>query len=163
MSPSLRLTLSSACLVAAAACQDPPTPETDSGATPEPAAEATPATLPLKEIMAALEADLADVAHGIWIDDAGVVSAAATRIADHPRVPPEQMATIQSLLGEAFGAFAQMDRQVHDDAVALAEAANSGRPLYDLLEGAIRIQNGCLACHTAFRPQVSEALAADGP
>jgi hypothetical protein len=112
--------------------------------------------------MAALEADLADVAHGIWIDDAGVVSEAATRIADHPRVPPDQMSTIQALLGQEFGAFVQMDRQVHDDAVALAEAADSGRPLPDLLGHAIQIQNGCLACHMAFRPQVSEALAAGG-
>lgn len=136
------------CIALAAGCREAPT---------------SPGTLPLKEIMAALEADLIDVGHGLWTDDAALVSEAATRIAEHPTVIPAQMVTIQSVLGDEFSSFAQMDRQVHDGAVALAAAAEARRPIPELFEGYIRIQNGCLACHVAFRPRVSEALAAESP
>ena len=60
--------------------------------TPPPRSAAAPATLPLKEIMRGLESDLIDLAHGIWIEDHGLAGDAANRIANHPRVPPEQMA-----------------------------------------------------------------------
>ena len=136
------------CMALVAGCREDSTP---------------PGTLPLKEIMAALETDLIDVGHGLWTDDAALVSEAATRIAEHPTVIPAQMVTIQSVLGDEFSSFAQMDRQVHDGAVALAAAAEARQPVSDLFAGYVRIQNGCLACHVAFRPRVSEALAAESP
>lgn len=155
--------LVSACVLGASACDEAPAPDSDvdPAGTPGATAEGRPTNLPLKEIMAGLEADLVDVAHGIWIDDANLVSAAATRMADHPTVPPRQMAVIQALLGEEFTAFAQMDRGVHDRAVALKAAADAARPLPELFAGYIDIQNGCLACHLVFRDRVSEALAAE--
>lgn len=155
------------CIALAAGCQDGPAPDADQGASEQEevgqATAASPGTLPLKEIMGALEEDLIDVGHGLWVDDASLVSAAATRIAEHPTVLPAQMVTIQSVLGDEFASFAQMDRQVHDGAVALAAAAEAGEPISDLFEGYVRIQNGCLACHIAFRPRVSEALAPESP
>lgn len=152
------------CISLAAGCREAPTPDVDQEDADQgevgQAAAVSPGTLPLKEIMGALEEDLIDVGHGLWMDDAGLVSAAATRIAEHPTVTPAQMVTIQSVLGDEFSSFAQMDRQVHDGAVALAAAAEAGQPIPELFEGYVRIQNGCLACHVAFRPRVSEALLA---
>ena len=72
--------------------------------------------------MQGLEADMAAGAHGLWIEDRAIVEAAARRIAEHPRVTPEQMSIIQATLGEGFAAFARHDRDVHDAAVAFAEA-----------------------------------------
>lgn len=149
------------CISLAAGCREAPTPDADQGGADqgEVGQAAAPGTLPLKEIMGALEQDLIDVGHGLWVDDAGLVSNAATRIAEHPTVTPAQMATIQSVLGDEFASFADMDRHVHDGAVALAAAAEARQSIPDLFEGYVRIQNGCLACHVAFRPRVSEALA----
>lgn len=111
--------------------------------------------------MQGLEADMAAGAHGLWIEDRASVEAAARRIAEHPRVTPEQMSIIQATLGEGFAAFARHDHDVHDAAVAFAEAA-AGAEVADLLAGYVRIQEGCVSCHSAFRTRVSGALASPG-
>lgn len=121
-----------------------------------------PTTLPLKEIMSGLERDLTELLHGVWVDDAGIVATAAGRIADHPRVPPEQMSVIQTTLATEFAAFVQMDRAVHDGAVALASAADSSRPAAELFAASLGLQEGCFACHARFRPQVIDALTSVG-
>ena len=155
----------------ATSCREAPDSPPDPAAAPAPAAvepeaeaaaDTPPGTLPLKEIMAGLERDLAEVASGFWIEDLTMISAAATRVADHARVPPEQMARIQSTLGDEFPAFVQMDGRVHDAAVELAAAAESARSVSELLPGMVEIQEGCVSCHSAFRARVSEALAAPG-
>jgi hypothetical protein len=108
--------------------------------------------------MRGLESDLADLAHGFWIEDHGIVRDAALRIADHPRVPPEQLTAIQAALVDEFPSFVQQDQGVHDLAVALADDAGSSVPTQDLFAGYLQIQQGCMSCHTAFRGRVSEAL-----
>lgn len=136
--------------------EDPPAAAdaaTVGGSGPEPGA-----VLPLVEIMRRLEAELVDVAHGIWVEDPGTVRDAAGRIAAHPRVPPEQMATIRSTLGDEFAAFAAMDGSVHDASVALAGAAEAGAATAELFAGYQRIQEGCFGCHAVFRARVLEAL-----
>lgn len=119
------------------------------------------AVLPLKETMRGLEADMTGVLGALWIDDASGVAAAARRVADHPRVPPEEMALIQGTLGEAFAAFVGFDQAVHGAAVSLSERAAAGAPAAELLAEVTRIQEGCVGCHTAFRPRVSAALAGE--
>lgn len=162
-----------------AACQDAPAP--GAGTQPQepeavPAEAAAPAeagdphaghgaeapgapSLPLKQIMQGLEADMAALLHALWMEDVPGVAAAAGRIADHPRVPAEQMAAIQAALGAEFGGFAGHDQAVHGAAVALAEAAAGGAPPADLLPGVATVQAGCVACHTSFRARVAAALA----
>jgi cytochrome c556 len=147
-------------LLASAACGPTPEPEAGPGEVAE-AEVPSPANPTLKEIMQALETDMAGVAHGIWIEDMEAVRAAAARVADHPRVTPEQMATIQATLGADFATFAGMDQAVHGASVALRDAAGQA-PISELTSGYQRIQQGCVACHAAFRPRVSEALNPSG-
>jgi hypothetical protein len=123
-----------------------------------PTASADPANLPLKEIMRGLESDLVDLAHGIWTDNPKAAGAAARRIASHPRVTPEEMATIQASLKDEFPPFAQMDLKAHDTAVAFADAAEALPPTSELFSGYLQIQQGCMACHANYRTRVSEAL-----
>lgn len=152
-------------VVAAAGCQAPPDgTDMDEEAGAAESAEAPvvpPETLPLVEIMRALENDLAEATHGLWVDDRAVVASAAGRIADHPRVTAEQMGIIQQTLGDEFPAFAGMDQRVHDGAVALAGAAASVTPA-ELMSRLVEVQQGCLACHVSFRTRISEALADEG-
>jgi len=133
-------------------------------ARPEPpGSESTaPANLPLKEIMRGLETDLADLAHGIWIEDPAVSGAAARRIALHPKVIPEQMTAIQASLMDEFPAFVQQDLGVHDAAVGFAEAARASVATADLFPAYLQIQQGCMACHAIYRTRVSEALKGSG-
>ena len=82
---------------------------------------------------------------------------AAQGIADHPGVTAQQMATIQAELGDQFASFVGFDQGVHADAVELTSAAQISEE--DLLPLYVRIQAGCVACHSVFRERVSEALA----
>ncbi|MBL8986890.1 MAG: cytochrome c [Gemmatimonadetes bacterium] len=114
--------------------------------------------LPLREIMRALGADMGAVAMAVWADDRAGVAAAARRIADHPSVSAEQRAAIQAALGAEFPAFARHDHAVHEAALGLAAAADSGRVGAALLAPLGQVQQGCIACHDAFRTRVAAAL-----
>lgn len=140
------------------ACRDSSPPATPSGDTlGVPAEVAGQAGPTLKSIMQGLEEDMVDLAHGIWIADREAVRVAAQGVADHPRVTPGQMATIQAELGDEFPLFVQQDQGVHAAAVELTSAAQANDA--DLLPVFVRIQEGCVGCHSRFRERVSEALA----
>jgi cytochrome c556 len=133
-----------------------------STATVEHAAPAQ-AGVPLKIIMAGLATDMTGVATGLWAEDISAIAGAAGRIADHPRVPPEQMVAIQAELGEAFSEFVAFDQLVHDQAVELREAALAAQPMADLASTFAQVTGGCVACHTTFRARISSTLAAASP
>ena len=119
---------------------------------------ALPSNLPLVEVMRGLESDLANVAHGIWTRDPEAVRVAAIRIAEHPKVAPEQVSIIRRELEREFVVFAQHDQVVHKTAVDLAAAVDSSSNLLGLFEIYRRIEQGCMSCHNAFQTRVSEAL-----
>lgn len=123
---------------------------------------AAPENLPLKAIMQGLELEMTSLAHALWLEDPAGVAAAAGRVADHPEVTPEQMAIIQTTLGQEFAAFVHHDHTVHEAALALTAAAGAGAGPWDLMAGVAAVQEGCVGCHTAFRARVSAALAAGG-
>ncbi len=150
-----------------ASCGEPPATERDDSApAPAPApipAEVTNVTnLPLKDIMQGLETDLATLAHGVWVEDQEVVRQAARRIADHPKIGPTQMVTIQTALGSDFPSFVAYDQEVHQAALTLAEATDSMITRWDAFDGLLRIQRGCLSCHLAFRARVAQASSDQG-
>ena len=139
-------------------CQDRATLDSERAEAAD-SSEVPPFNLSLKEIMRGLEADLAELQHGVWLGDQALISAAADRIADHPRIPPDQVAMVQEALTSEFSTFVQMDRAVHDRAVALASDARSSRPVAELFAASLRLQEGCFACHVTFQDRVSVALA----
>lgn len=112
----------------------------------------------LIEIMRGLEADLAEAAHGIWIQDPLIVSQAATRIAEHPKVPEAQLAIIKTALGRDLADFVQFDQLVHSSAVQLADSANASANSAVLFSIYHTIEQGCFSCHASFQQRVSEAL-----
>jgi len=114
----------------------------------------------LVEIMQALETDLAEVAHGIWTQDFTIMAAAATRIANHPKVSAEQLSVIKAELGEEIGAFVQFDQIVHSSAVELADSASENANIADLFRIYHTIETGCYSCHAAFQERVSGVLSA---
>jgi len=121
-------------------------------------ANIAPSDSSLIGIMRGLEADLAEVAHGLWTQDPQVVKAAAIRIADHPKVTAEQLLVIKQELGAEIGAFVQFDQVVHNSAIDLATAVDSASSIVDMFEIYHRVETGCISCHSAFQTRVSDAL-----
>ncbi len=118
------------------------------------AAAGTRAALPsLFTIMLGLQGDLDRISHGLWTESYDSIAAAATGVADHPRVPPEEASLIAGILGSDMARFQALDREVHDLSVQLAEQARA-RDLEAVLETDARLRTGCVECHTTFRERL---------
>lgn len=135
----------------------PPERDADPIAATTPASSDTASEPSLLAIMLGLEADMADVARGIWRSDARSIAAAATDIADHPKIPAEGRATIARTLGAEMSDFAALDRDVHDAAVRLRESAEA-EDFEAALDAWQTAQDGCAECHRRFRDRLRPLL-----
>jgi hypothetical protein len=126
---------------------------------PPQTAEAPPDQLPLPEIMRELERDMAAVAAALWNEQPDGVVAPARRVADHPSVTVEYRTAIQEELGDDFVNFVRWDGQVHDEAARLAERAEEGASIAELLELHYDVARRCIGCHTDYRARLQPVLA----
>lgn len=126
-------------------------------ATPSPPQQDTTQTKPLRLLMAGLAQDMERINTGIWYEDYDLMEQGGTAIANHPKIPPEQIGKIKSALGEEFTTFVQYDQTVHKTASELAEAA-ADEDLAAVLDAYTRIRNGCVGCHTAYRDRLRPVL-----
>lgn len=111
----------------------------------------------LKTIMQGLRNDTSIVFDGLLIDDFSAIASAAPKIADHPEIPPEQVALVAAELGPEMAAFKQFDILVHDLALEIRSAAldsNRSRAISNYQQ----MVSTCLACHASFRERVSTVL-----
>ena len=77
----------------------------------------------LKTIMQGLQNDAFLVLKELLVEDHDAIANAAGKIADHPRLPPEQVAKVAAELGSDMAAFKQIDTVVHDLSLAIRSAA----------------------------------------
>jgi cytochrome c556 len=110
----------------------------------------------LVEIMQQLEADMARIGHGVWVEDFDSIAAAARAVADHPEVGPGERAEILGILGDRGAGFRQADMSVHDTAVELAERADAG-DMAGVLAALSRLQQECVSCHIGYRATLQAA------
>lgn len=116
----------------------------------------------LQAIMQGLGDNLAEIADGLMADDLALVERGATGIADHPRIPPEEVQLVAKELGDEMAAFKQFDMQVHDLAVEIGAAARAG----DAAAAVSKLQamiDGCFACHVAYKDRVAAVLRPAAP
>lgn len=111
----------------------------------------------LFSIMAGLEADMAQISRGLWMEDFDTIAAGADAVANHPRVPPEEFQRISGVLGEEMPAFGGMDTRVHDLAVRLADEARGGQ-LGAVLSTDAELRQACVSCHSTFRERLREEI-----
>lgn len=117
-------------------------------------ASATRVALPgLYSIMAALQADMARVSRGLWLEDLDTVAAGADAVANHPQVPPEEFQRISEVLGEEMSRFGGMDMEVHDVAVRLGDAADRA-DLESVLALDAELRRACVRCHSTYRQRL---------
>lgn len=111
----------------------------------------------LKEIMQNLRSDSALIVDGMLVDNFDVVADAANRIANHPRIPPEQVTLLAAELGSEMAAFKQLDTLVHDLSLSIHSAAleaDSNSIAYNYQ----KMLMGCLECHASYRQRVAAVL-----
>ena len=122
---------------------------------------ATAAEPDLKGIMQGLRDDVVAIADGLLIDDLKSVADGATRIANHARIPAEQVQLVATELGSEMATFKQFDVSVHNLSLSIAAAAEKGdrdRAIADYQS----MMSGCLACHAAYKERVATVLSEPG-
>ena len=122
-----------------------------------PALALTDESTTLQTIMQGLRDNLVEVADGLLTDDLELVARAATGIANHPRIPPEQIQLVARELGEEMPVFKQFDMRVHDLAVEIGAAARAGDKTAAMGKFQ-RMIDGCFGCHAAYKDRVAGVL-----
>jgi len=111
----------------------------------------------LKQIMQDLQNDTALIVEGLLVDDFQTVASAAARVANHPRIPPSQVALVAAELGSEMPTFKQYDTLVHDLALSIGSAAEEGDST-SIADKYQKMLDGCLACHASYRERVTAVL-----
>jgi hypothetical protein len=113
----------------------------------------------LKVIMQGLRDDVVEITDGLLTDDFTKIAQAAARIANHARIPPDQIQLVAAELGTEMAAFKQIDTSVHELSLSIAAAAEDkdrDRAIADYQ----RMLSGCFACHAAYKDRVGAVLSA---
>lgn len=111
----------------------------------------------LKAIMQDLRNDLVKVSDGLLRDDFALMAQGARGIAEHPRIPADQVKLVAAELGEEMPVFKQLDMRVHDLSLRLKSAA--GAADRDVaLSSYLKLVEGCIACHVSYKERVAAAL-----
>lgn len=134
------------------------------GGTMLPARAATPpdqaTPLALTAIMRDLGKDMQGVTDGIAREDWAAVAQRAARIADHPQPPLGEKLRILAFMGKDAGHFRDYDRQAHDAAQQLAQAAQR-QDGASAIAAFANVQGACLGCHQRFRKPFREHFHGD--
>lgn len=117
----------------------------------------TTETKQLRLLMAGLAQDMSRINTGLWHEDYGLVREGASSIANHPKIPPDQIAKIKKELGEDFQNFVRFDKNVHGTATELVSAAEA-RDWSGVLTKYTELRDGCFGCHAAYRERLRPVL-----
>ena len=111
----------------------------------------------LKAIMQELRQNFLDVSDGFLLEDFDKVAEGALAIAEHPRIPPEQVQLVAEELGAEMPVFKNFDVQVHELSLELYKAAKE-RDRSAAVAAYQGMVQACFDCHSAFRERVAGAL-----
>lgn len=111
----------------------------------------------LQKIMLDLSDNLIEISDGLLSHDLELTAKGAMAIAEHPKIPPEQVQLVAKELGPEMPVFKQFDVRVHNLALEINAAATAG-DREAAVAGFHRLVDGCLACHDAYKDRVAAAL-----
>jgi len=104
----------------------------------------------LRRIMQDLGKNMQTVTDGISREDWGLVIETAPLIADHPQPPFTERVRVLGFIGSNAGKFRGYDKQTHQAARDLEQAATQEDGQM-VIAAFARLQNSCLDCHQSFR------------
>jgi hypothetical protein len=99
----------------------------------------------LKAIMQEMRLNFLEISDGFLLDDFNTIADGALAIAEHPRIPPEQVERVAA------------DVQVHELSLEMYKAARE----QDRVAAVTAYQGmvaACFDCHAAYRERVAAAL-----
>lgn len=111
----------------------------------------------LKEIMQELRRNFLEVSDGFLLDDFDRVADGALAIAEHPRIPPQQIQRVANELGPEMPVFKNFDVQVHELSLEIYKAAKD-RDRAAAIAAYQGMVAACFDCHAAYRERVAAAL-----
>lgn len=111
----------------------------------------------LKAIMQAMRLNFIDISDGFLLDDFNKIADGALAIAEHPRIPPEQVEQVANELGAEMPVFKNFDVQVHELSLELYKTATD-RDRAAAVEAYQGMVAACFDCHAAYRERVAAAL-----
>lgn len=119
---------------------------------PARAAEASnqPTEMALTGIMRDLGKEMEAVTDAIAREDWPRVATLATQIADHPQPPLAEKLRILAFVGKDTSRFRDYDKQTHEAAQLMAQAARR-RDGNATITAFANVQTACLGCHQQFR------------
>lgn len=118
--------------------------------------------LSLKAVMQGLSADTQKVTQGILAEDYQQIEKAAYHIAYHPGFVTSSKKKIIDHLGKEMKVFKSFDKNVHDLAMQINQAAKE-KNMPKVVTRYHQLIDGCLACHSQFKQQVIEVLKQKSP
>ena len=113
--------------------------------------------LTLKAIMQELRQNFVDVSDGFLLDDVDKIAEGALAIAEHPRIPAEQVERISEELGPEMAVFKNFDVQVHELSLEMYKAATE-RDRDAAVAAYQSMVRACFDCHSAYRERVAAIL-----
>jgi cytochrome c556 len=111
----------------------------------------------LKAIMQELRLHFFNVSDGFLLDDFDKVAEGALAIAEHPRIPPEQVQLVADELGAEMPVFKNFDVQVHELSLEMYKAAKE-RDRDAAVAAYQGMVTACFYCHSAYRERVAAVL-----
>ena len=109
-----------------------------------------PEPMALTKIMQDLGTDMQGITHAMLLEDWPTVEKLATQVSAHPEPPMLEKVRILAYLGTDAGRFRGYDKQAHDAALLLAQAAQR-KDGTAAIAGFAKVQAACLGCHQNFR------------
>ncbi len=113
--------------------------------------------LTLKAIMQEMRLNFLDISDGFLLDDFNKIAEAALAIAEHPRIPPEQVERVAAELGAEMPVFKNFDVQVHELSLEIYKAAKD-RDRATAVTAYQGMVAACFDCHAAYRTRVAAIL-----
>ena len=111
----------------------------------------------LKTIMQEMRLNFLDISDGFLLDDFEQIADGALAIAEHPRIPPEQVQRVADELGAEMPVFKNFDVQVHELSLEIYKAAKD-RDRAAAVTAYQGMVAACFACHAAYRERVAAVL-----
>ena len=111
----------------------------------------------LKTIMQEMRLNFLDISDGFLLDDFEKIAEGALAIAEHPRIPPEQVQRVAGELGAEMPVFKNFDVQVHELSLEIYKAAKE-RDRAAAVTAYQGMVAACFACHAAYRERVAAVL-----
>ena len=111
----------------------------------------------LKSIMQEMRLNFLDISDGFLLDDFEKIAEGALAIAEHPRIPPDQVQQVADELGAEMPVFKNFDVQVHELSLEIYKAAKD-RDRAAAVTAYQGMVAACFACHAAYRERVAAVL-----